>query len=362
MQRRLVLYTIGAFAATVAAVGPPALAWNAHGHRTITYLALDGLPPEAPAWLRDPSVRHRIAYQSNEPDRYRGWPALPLKHDNEPDHYVDVELLAQFGLTLETLPKLRREYLRALAVSKHLHPEMVDPYDASDDPARTKEWPGFLPHAITEQYAALQASFNTVRILEQLNDPARGHQLEQARANAIYHMGMLSHFVGDAAQPLHTTKHHHGWVGDNPAGYTTDRGFHSKIDGRVLEMHSLTFATLRPQVRFDRAVNAAGPWDDTLAHIRRSFEQVEPLYRLERDEQMGGEASKTLITERLSDAAAMLSALYWAAYTSAAPTSEQVSNWVRYNDFKPELLPDFPTPASAPATTAPTASAPLGAP
>ena len=22
--------------------------------------------------------------------------------------------------------------------------------------------------------------------------------------------------VGDAAQPLHTTRHHHGWVGDNP--------------------------------------------------------------------------------------------------------------------------------------------------
>ena len=39
-------------------------------------------------------------------------------------------------------------------------------------------------------------------------------------------MGVMGHYVGDCAQPLHTTKHHNGWVGENPHGYTTWPGLH----------------------------------------------------------------------------------------------------------------------------------------
>src|SRR5712672_2343549 len=49
--------------------------------------------------------------------------------------------------------------------------------------------------------------------------------------NLLYIMGVMGHYVGDASQPLHTTIHHHGWVGDNPQHYTTSRGFHAWIDG-----------------------------------------------------------------------------------------------------------------------------------
>ena len=59
---------------------------------------------------------------------------------------------------------------------------------------------GMLAYAIAEHYAKLQSSYNTVRILEGLGDPSRALQLEEARSNALYHMGQLSHFVGDAAQ------------------------------------------------------------------------------------------------------------------------------------------------------------------
>jgi len=44
-------------------------------------------------------------------------------------------------------------------------------------------------------------------------------------------MDVMGHFVGDGAQPLHVTKHHHGWVGDNPKGYATNTTFHAWIDG-----------------------------------------------------------------------------------------------------------------------------------
>ncbi len=309
---------------------PAAFGWGARVHRTLTYLALDGLPADAPDWLRDAEVRQRIAFESNQPDRWRGWNSPVLKHENDPDHYLDVELLDQFGLTLETLPKLRNEYLKALVVAKQMHPEKVAPYDATKDPARTHEWPGFLPHAIAEHYARLQAAFNQVRILEQFNDPARRVQLAEARAIAVYHAGQLSHFVTDGAQPLHTTQHYNGWVGENPAGYKWRDKFHAYIDEGFADKHGIGYESPKPQVKFDARVNAADPWEDVLRYLRRSHALVVPLYELERDGKLDGEEGRKLIVGQLNDAAAMLSAILWSAYTSAAPTEEQVKSWVRY--------------------------------
>jgi len=321
---------------------PGAFGWDAQAHRCITYLALDGLPPEAPGWLRDPGVRHQIAFQSSQADRWRGWRAVVLTHENDPEHYLDIELLSQFGLTLKTVPPLRAEYVRVMAVSKHLHPEWVDPYEASEDPARVREWPGFLLHAMTEHYVKLEAAFNQLRILETLNEPARKSQLQQARSIAIYHLGLLSHFVADAAQPLHTTKHFNGWVGDNPAEYTTSKELHAYVDGGVIEHHALTYAKLKAHVKYGCKIDARDPWNDLVAHVRRANARVEPLYRLERDGELDRNAGRAFIVERLTDATALLSAMIWAAYTNAEPTARQISSWVYYNNFKPEVLPGMP--------------------
>jgi hypothetical protein len=276
-----------------------------------------------------------------------------LRHENDPDHYLDVELLDQFGLTLETVPKLRREYLRAMAIAKHVHPEKVNPYDASQDPARTHEWPGFVLHATAEHYAKLQAAFNQVRILQRLNDPARKHQLEQARAIAVYHLGALSHFVADIAQPLHTTKHYNGWLGDNPKGYVWRDDFHAYIDEGFTDRHDIGLAQLRPHVKYDARVNAADPWDDAVTYLRRSHALMEPLYELERDGKLDTPEGKSFIIERLADATSMISAMIWAAYTSAEPTEEQLTSWVHYNGFDPRRLPPIEPPTTRPAGGAP---------
>jgi len=331
------------------------LAWSAHGHRTITYLALEGLPSDMPAWLRDQSARNRIAEQSNEPDRWRGSTTPELAHENGPDHYIDIEDLTQFGLTLETVSPFRYEYLRDMAVAVAVHPENLKPYDAANDKDKSKQWPGFVLHEIAEHYNKLRISFNTYRILESLNDPARKDQLELARQNCMYEMGILSHFVGDTAQPLHTTTHHHGWIGDNPRGYTTDRGIHAYIDGTIVDYHKLTVDSLRPLMKYDIKLDAENPWNDTITYLKRSFAEVEPLYILERDKTLTREEGKKLISERLTDAGAMLSALYAGAWSSSKPTEREVQAWVRYNNFAPESLPSYtadgspavPTPAPA---------------
>ncbi len=308
-----------------------AAGWGARGHRTIALLALDGLPPDVTPFLKDPGTRARIAEQALEADRWRSSRMHALGHINDPDHYLDVELLGQFGLTLETVPPLRYDYLRIMAIAKHERPENVDPYDRSKNPDGSREWPGFVLHAIAEHYAKLRSAMSTYRILESLKDPGRTAQLETARINIIYHMGMLAHFVGDAAQPLHTTRHFNGWVGDNPEGYSTDRRFHAFVDSVLVEHHGFDYESLRPGQTYDRRVNRSDPWEDAVDHLRRSFEQVEPLYRLDRDRKLKGPEGRALIEARLRDAAETLAALYRAAWEAAEPTEQEVHNFVRYN-------------------------------
>jgi hypothetical protein len=353
MQSRVVR-TVLTLTALAQCFAIPARAWNAHGHRVITLLALDGLPADAPAWLRDETTRKRIAFQSSEPDRWRGWQSLALQHEHKPEHFLDIEDLAQFGLTLETLPPLRYEYIRALAVSKHIHPELVtQPYDAEKDKDRTKEFPGCLPYGIIENYAKLQSAFNQVRVLEKLSDTDRAFQLQQARENAIYHMGVLSHYVGDTAQPLHTTRHYNGWVGDNPAGYTTSDRFHSYIDGGVLARHQLTYESLKPDMKYEAKLNSRDPWSDMLAYLKRSHARMERTYQLDKSGDLNGQPGKEFISECLRDGASTLAALYSAAWASAAPNEKQTADFVQFDERDPfaraRALPAPATQTSQPA-------------
>lgn len=321
----------------------PALAWDAHGHKTITLLAIDQFEAKASSGDREamlafvfaPSGRAQAGYQAGEPDRYRAIRYGPLKHENDPDHYIDIEDLAQFGLTLSTIPPLRYEYLRDMAVAKHEHPENVKPYNPKTDTARTQEWPGFLPYAIEEHYGKLISSFRQIRVLGALNDPARADQLAAARANVIYEMGYLAHVVGDAAQPLHTTAHHHGWVGDNPSGFTTNRGVHAYIDTTVLGIHNLGYDTLKGKCTITRTVDKNDPWPQILEHIQRSFDQVRPLYTLQKSGDLDREPGRAFITERLCDGAGMLSALYAAAWEASAGTDKDVKDFIIYDQASP---------------------------
>lgn len=294
-------------------------------------LALDALPSDMPAFFRDARVRDIVAFQSNEADRWRSTSTPPIGHENKPDHYIDLDLLGEFGLTAATLPPFRYDYVGAMAVAKREHPEKVSPYDPAKDRDKSLEWPGFLPHAIVEHYAKLEASFRTLRILEAVGEAARPHEIETARWNALVHMGHLSHFVGDAAQPLHTTKHFNGWTGENPNGYTTDRQFHSMIDGGVIERHGIGADFVRPRVKAGRTVEPSALFPAVMEQICRAFTEVEPLYRLEKSGELAQAAGAELIANRLADAAGFLSALYRAAWIASAPTEKQVRDFLRYD-------------------------------
>ncbi len=369
---------IGAAAAMV--ISTPLLAWDAHGHRTIALLAIDVMQSKLAAdttgeagplaFVFQSSGKNQVGYQSGEPDRYRAIRLGQLKHENDPDHYIDLEDLDAFGLTLATVPPLRYEYLRVMAVAKHEHPENARPYNEKRDIARTQEWPGYLPHAIMEHYGKLISSDRQIRVLESLHDPRRIDQLTAARSNVLFEMGQLAHFVGDAAQPLHTTQHHHGWVGDNPSGFTTSNGFHAYIDTTVVGIHVLSYDTLKGACTIDRPVDKNDPWADVLAHIQRSHDQLRPVYEMQKSGELEKEAGKKLIAERMCDGAAMLGALYAAAWEASAMAPKDATDFLRFdetssgktNPMEKGKKEEAPAPSPAPAPTPNSAPTPAPEP
>jgi len=313
-------------------------AWGSVGHIAITQLALDAASPEMPAWVNNALFHERVAFMCNEPDRRRGAGLIQLDHENNAEHYIDIEQLeSDFDLGFETLPPLRYDFVLAMGNAMRREPERFK--DAKPDAAGVGWMPGFLPYAMQENYMKLVAALRLCRILERFapDDPLRANELVQARAEAAYHMGILAHWVGDAAQPLHTTIHHHGWVGDNPEGYTTKGSIHAFIDSGVVKAHDLSAQTLVGVLEVEPidVPNPANPWPEMLAEINRSFEQVEPLYKLERDHLLESEAGRAFIIERFRDGAGTLAGLYIAAWRQSEINDRDIVNYLKYEAPSP---------------------------
>lgn len=314
----------------------PAGAWDAQGHRLITLLALDHLSGALPSFLHDSKTRATIAENATEPDRWRSVRLGALMNANNLDHYIDLEDLEAYGLSLETIPPMRYEFVSRLVEARVKAGDAFKgrPVNAARDVAKTDQWPGFVPYAVAENYGKLVATFKTLRTLEKLADPARNAEVEAAQASAAVIMGVLSHYVGDIAQPLHTTRHHHGWVGDNPGGYSTAPSIHAYIDGKVLDIHKLSYETMKGAELGAREVDGKDPWPAIVAHVSRSHDKVVPLYEMEKSGSLAKDEGKAMISERLADGAAMLAALYNAAWEAAEPSAQDVESFVKYDGLE----------------------------
>src|SRR3972149_6620029 len=84
--------------------------WDHPGHRIVNELALSALPADFPAFVHEPANAARIGFLAGEPDRWSHAPDLPLKHANWPDHYLDVDVLADAGLDPRTVSSFRYDF------------------------------------------------------------------------------------------------------------------------------------------------------------------------------------------------------------------------------------------------------------
>jgi hypothetical protein len=307
-----------------------ALAWDYENHRVINQLALASLPTNFPAFVRDPAAAERVAFLAGEPDRWRNSPDLPLGHCTFPDHYLDVEELADYGLKPDLLPVFRYDFVAQLALYRQAHPDKFPKTEAAQDKDHTRGLVGLLPWALTESYAKLKSGFSCLKAYEQ--DGGTPDEIANAKANILYVMGVMGHYAGDASQPLHTTIHHHGWVGDNPRHYSTNRGFHSWIDGGyLLKVGGADRPGLQARLRPARlpVLNSHPARPEETFQVAMTFvadqnQQVEPLYQMDQDGKFSGNgekglAGKAYLEGQMLKSGQLLGDLWFAAWEQAPP-------------------------------------------
>jgi hypothetical protein len=304
-------------------------AWGVAGHRVVSRAALLALPADvAPFLLRQIDW---IGSRSVLADTWRG-PAEPFaKAAEDPNH---VWYMEQFAF-LSQVPRSRDEFVLAV-YDEHRRLQASDPGKAA---LTNIHYTGTLPYAVVEGYERLKVAFRTWRDLNARKEDTRFIELD-----AAFYLGWVSHYVADGAQPIHTSIHHDGWVGDNPRNYTRDGGIHWLFENTFVELIGLTDTDV--QQRIPRAPRKLDdPFAAILAQLDRSHTRVEQVYALEQrkayDDRSHQEA-RTLVYTCLGDAATLLRDLIYTAWlTSADPvppfSADEGTNSPRNPRYNPAI-------------------------
>ena len=273
--------------------------WGDEGHMMINRVAARKLPADVPAFLRN--AEEQLAYLGPEPDRWREKSELALKLSQDPDHFIDLELVE--GMTL---PTDRYSFYRALEAKRQQTPSQAETF--------LPEKVGLQPYITMEVFERLVVAFRGYR------HALRDHtNTEFAERNAIFYAGWLGHYVADGANPLHTTVNYNGWTTANPNGYTTAKTIHWQMEGVFVaaNLKQLKFAPLVP----DKPTKLEKPFQDYLAYLQKSHGYVEQAYQLEKAGGFAAEGtpeSRRFIEERMAFGADMLRNLWYTAWLDSA--------------------------------------------
>jgi hypothetical protein len=290
----------------------PALGWGATGHEFVSGVGAEALPEEIPAFVRTPEAVAAIAVLGRELDRSKG---AGETHDKErdPGHFVslDDQGLVVGVLALEDIPATREAYDSALRAGGKF----------------TQYSAGYLPLAIVDGWQQLAKDFAYWRAASvgarSAVDPADRAWFETDRQRrerlVIRNLGVWSHYVGDASQPLHVSIHVDGWGPfDNPRGFSTRRGLHAQFEG----------AFVKTNVSRDAVKAALAPYracacsvqDRARGLILANHAAVVPFYELEqRGAFTDGNAEGTAFaTARLADSASVLRDMIVDAWPASA--------------------------------------------
>lgn len=274
------------------AFSPLIFGWGDNGHQAIARVAVEKLPADMPEFFR--TAGPRLAFLSPEPDRWNDnmeySPAL--REATGPDHFLDIDSPETF----QSLPDDRYKYAEWLR-AKGQTPQVV----------------GFLPYAILETYQKVQVSFRMWR------DPQRAGDREQIEQSIVYYAGLLSHYVGDGANPLHTTLHYNGWTSSWNPGLFTREPIHSRFESEYVRAN-IEAADFSGQVK--TAEKVPDVFDSVIRYLLDSYAQVPQLYRLEKAARWEANnhrpESKQFVAARLASASQMLANLWYSAYLGSS--------------------------------------------
>jgi hypothetical protein len=304
-------YRIASLLAMISLSPAAAFAWGATGHEFTSGIAAELLPQEIPEFVRTPQAAADIAVFGRELDRSKG---AGETHDAErdPGHFVDLDdagLVAGL-LTLESIPSTREAYDTALRAKNF-----------------TQYKAGYLPLSIVDGWQQLGKDFAYWRaaVVASGNalDPADRAWFEADRVRRerllIRDLGVWSHYVGDASQPLHVSEHFDGWGPfPNPRGFSTAKGIHANFEGAFVRANIDRDAVKRAVAPY-RACNCSIQ-DRVRALILESHDMVVAFYELEQKGAFANpsEAGVAFATARLAAGAATLRDMIVDAWRASA--------------------------------------------
>jgi hypothetical protein len=269
----------------------PVWAWGRVGHDIVGEAATYGTPSEMPRFFHD--AYPQLVWLSYDPDRWRR-AGVSIDAVNPPDHYLDYEYVAHLEL-----PPDRFEYLDLQYRTDTLRLQGISNTSA-----------GFLPWRIAELMQTLERQWQ-LWATQAMTEVERDH----VERSILFISGILGHYVGDAANPHHTTMHYNGWVlAPNPEGYRNDCGTHRRFETefvtRMVDPRDVRDLVRRP-IRRDDYFAAA------LELVADSHALVERLYTLDRDgafDDTGTAEGYDFAISRLATAASWLRDFWWSAY------------------------------------------------
>jgi hypothetical protein len=277
----------------------PAWGWGYEGHTFVNQVAARKMPREMPDFFR--KGRKLITHLGYEPDRWRDSRDVSLRNAQAPDHFIDFEQVAD----VSEFPRERYDFYRLLYEKRAATPGSPDDL--------LPEGVGVQPYITMEVYERLRSAFREYRALKQ--EKKRTKEVEK---KIVFYAGWLGHYVADGSQPLHTTIHHHGWVGENPNQYTTDGKIHSQFES-VYVAANLKAEYFKDQVQ--APVRLSDPFADYMKYLRESNQLVEEFYRLEKTGAFAGWGTaegREFTLLRLAAASQMLLNLWYTAWLESA--------------------------------------------
>jgi hypothetical protein len=299
-----------------------AFGWGDDGHRAINKVALSKVPASMPGFVRKASAR--IEYLGPEPDRWRHKEEFSVKNAQEADHFIDLERVDD----VPELPQGRYAFYRLLyekrAALLAQNPASGISSGNSSTGGRTRpddllpEKVGLQPYIALEIYDRLKVAFREYRHLK-----FAAKDTKAVEQNAVFYMGWLGHYVGDAANPLHTTVQYNGWIGPNPNGYTVERKIHFMMESAFVTAN-IAQMPLANLVKAPTKLN--DPWRDYIGYLRTSNTMVEKCYQLEKAGgfvEAGTPESREFIRQRLAAGAQMLVDMWYTAWIESEKEPER---------------------------------------
>ncbi len=339
---RFLLFLSFAVAIHIVAIPKQVLAWGERGHDVVSRVAARlSLQSHADNSFTKLLVRkeNMLAHLSNVPDIVWRNADKAIVAENSTTHYIDLDYLADKPV-LKELPK---DFAAAKELAKKRGKDLVKDVG-------TATWRVCQLHSemITALSASKDSKIDRVEMVRHIN-------------RALLMAGLMSHFVGDLAQPLHTHSDYDGW--NRQQG-----GIHSYFESDVVDAIALSLddkvlaAASKPDLRkkfggSDASINECETliWSlaiDSFNHVSALLEldekfavvaksktdplklpakRVEPATVIEKFEE--------LIVGRMAVGSQVLSELWMLAWKRAG--SPELSN---YQSWEYPVAPEFVRP------------------